>query len=251
MKKAFTIMELVLVIVVVGILAAVITPRRYDTSIQEAIDQVLRHIRYTQHLAIIDDKYNDGDDDWYKGRWQIIFHKVSNNKSSKKPGDHIGYSVFSDLPAYTGNPDPAEVALNPEDPKKILTAGFTGMAYNKASNTEITKNLDLTDTYHISDVEFSASCSINGSRRISFDEQGRPYRGDLRNATLNANTLDANNYAVYHTMQNEITDVCVITLRGRGVGNILIYPETGFACADLFGVNFQGGPDLICDNLQN
>ena len=67
MKKAFTMLELVFVIVVIGILAAAIIPSTRTNPAQEAAIQLLSDIRYTQHLAMIDDKYGQntpGNVDW-------------------------------------------------------------------------------------------------------------------------------------------------------------------------------------------
>ena len=58
MKKAFTMLELVFVIVVAGIIAAVVIPNTKTNPAQEAAIQLLSHIRYTQHLAMVDDKYD-------------------------------------------------------------------------------------------------------------------------------------------------------------------------------------------------
>jgi len=76
MKKAFTMLELVFVIVVIGILAAAIIPSTRTNPAQEAAIQLLSDIRYTQHLAMIDDKYGQntpGNVDWFQKRWQIVF----------------------------------------------------------------------------------------------------------------------------------------------------------------------------------
>lgn len=53
-SNGFTMLELVLVIVVIGILAALAIPRLERDLKQEAADTVLSNIRYTQHLALID-----------------------------------------------------------------------------------------------------------------------------------------------------------------------------------------------------
>ena len=84
MKKAFTLLELVFVIVVIGIIASAILPRMNDTHVQEAAVKLLENIRYTQHLALVDDKYQPSSNNWYKNRWQITFNRntysiVSNN----------------------------------------------------------------------------------------------------------------------------------------------------------------------------
>ena len=73
MKKAFTMLELVFVIVVIGILAAAIIPSTRTNPAQEAAIQLLSHIRYTQHLAMMDDKYDATNATWFQERWQIVF----------------------------------------------------------------------------------------------------------------------------------------------------------------------------------
>ncbi len=64
-------LELIIVIVVAGILAAVMIPRLERDNLREAANQVVRHIQYTQHLAMVDDVYNDGVPTWYQNRWSI------------------------------------------------------------------------------------------------------------------------------------------------------------------------------------
>ena len=58
-KRAFTMIELIFVIVVVGILAAIMIPKLNRNASREAANQILTHIRYTQHLAMQDDKYEN------------------------------------------------------------------------------------------------------------------------------------------------------------------------------------------------
>lgn len=77
MKKAFTMLELVFVIVVMGILAAAIIPSTRTNPAQEAAIQLLSHIRYTQHLAMVNDKYDASNANWFQNRWQIRFNADS------------------------------------------------------------------------------------------------------------------------------------------------------------------------------
>ena len=73
MKKAFTMLELVMIIVVIGILAAVMLPRLSNKPLHQATMRLLSDLRYTQHLALIDDKLDTTDTSWFKKRWQIHF----------------------------------------------------------------------------------------------------------------------------------------------------------------------------------
>lgn len=64
-------MELIIVMVVAGILAAVMIPRLERDNLREAANQVVRHIQYTQHLAMMNDVYDAGNTSWRQNRWMI------------------------------------------------------------------------------------------------------------------------------------------------------------------------------------
>lgn len=136
-KKAFTLIELIMIIVVVGILAVAVIPRVDRDTLVEATNQVASHVRYTQHLAMLDDKYDPKDPNWYRNRWKITF----NNNS---------YSITS------GDTN----AKNPQAPGKDL---------NPADSPE----LNLNDKYGITSI--NSTCDNNGTNQIIFDEIGRPY----------------------------------------------------------------------------
>jgi len=96
MKKAFTMLELVFVIVVIGILAAAILPRMDRDSAAEATIKLQSDIRYAQHLALVDDKYDAGNANWAQNRWQIRFNGNSYSITS------MNNTVFARDPE-TGN----------------------------------------------------------------------------------------------------------------------------------------------------
>lgn len=140
-KKAFTMIELIMIIVVVGILAVAVIPRVDRDTLVEATNQVASHVRYTQHLAMLDNKYNPRDSNWYQNRWKITF----NNNS---------YSITS------GNTN----AKNPQAPSKDL---------NPTGSPE----LNLERKYGITSI--ISTCGNNGQTEIIFDEIGRPYSNFL------------------------------------------------------------------------
>ena len=57
-KKAFSLIELIFVIVIIGILSSVLVPRFDRPTLIEAAHQIISHIRYTQHLAMVDNKFD-------------------------------------------------------------------------------------------------------------------------------------------------------------------------------------------------
>lgn len=233
MKKAFTMIELVFVIVVIGILAAVIIPSTRTNPLQEAAIQLLSHIRYTQHLAMVDDKFNpsrtddNGDVIWFKDRWQLTF--ASNTYTGGSTVE--AYTIFSDTQGTAvsrGNPQESEVAKNPENSNQIMTGGYsstTALDYTNAGFKGM-KKLNLGKSYGVASVVFGGGCLSTGSR-IAFDHLGRPLQGDHDSMT------DP------YSSSRLITANCTITL-SDGTDNIAlrVTPETGYSCIlDTAGVN--------------
>lgn len=209
MKKAFTMMELIFVIVVIGILAAIVIPRTGANKLREAATQVISHIRYTQHLAMVDDKFDVNDATWYEKRWQIIFG------TSASTNNRPAYTIFSDT-SGTGEPDKTEMAKNPLDSTRLLSGGYSGILHTTNDADEVTKDMNL-GYYGIIGYGLAGGCA---GARVSFDHLGRPFRGDL-------NTMTG---AYSAPTQRLITAQCRITLTD-GSDNIIIAiePETGYA----------------------
>ncbi|ALV24226.1 putative type II secretion system protein [Campylobacter iguaniorum] len=204
MKKAFTLLELVVVIVVIGVLASVAMPRFDRNNLQLAADQILSHIRYTQHLAMVDDKFNPVDANWYKSRWQIYFNTYNGEQT---------YTIFSDSPTYSGNPDGKEIAKNPLKPDQMLTIGHSGI-----STINPSPELNLTKKYGITNITLSSGCSVSGSKRITFDELGRPYKGNIKS--------NSNAY------QNAASDCSIKISTKTECINIKVTSRTGYAYTD-------------------
>ena len=208
MKKAFTLIELIFVIIVIGILSAVLAPSFKRNPLQEAADQIASHIRLTQQLALHDNKFNPTNSNWYKKRWQIRFFKKSS--ASKDGTAKWAYAVFSDK-NLDGNPNNNEIAIDP------LTNTYISGGFNiNYSNAKTNKKTAIGEKFGISSVTFTGGCA-GASTRISFDNLGRPLKGNPRSLIRKyaTNTL--------------ITSICNIVLQyGTQTKTISIYPETGF-----------------------
>jgi len=213
MNKAFTLLEIVFVIVVIGMLASVIIPSTRTNPLQEAAIQLISHLRYTQHLAMVNDKYNSNDSEWYKGRWQLIFYKGNNSNSVPS------YTIFSDKLTYSGDPSSGEIALDIQNSNRLMTGGYSGSSVLdiRSINFNGNKKMNLGMSYGVVNYLLSGGCS---GARISFDYLGRPLRGDLSTMTgpYNAGT------------QRLITSVCNITISSDMDSlTITIEPETGYS----------------------
>jgi len=224
MKKAFTIIELIFIIVLIGIMSSVATAYFRDDKLALATYQVLEHIRYTQHLAISEHKFDPKDQTYnsagftgnsgryYRAWWQIRFVMQMGGTPQI-----VGYSVYSDRDRR-GNIDRTthqEAAVNPYD----------GLRLNTLIAADSSPDVNLMSKYSIDNIAFSTDCQAIGFTNIQgdigaiiFDEKGRPYFGIANNAQ--------NNPYQYRLASN-----CIITLSGEDdrQAEITVYPETGYA----------------------
>lgn len=187
-------------------------PSFNSNPLQKAAEQVANHIRYTQHLAMVDDKFdptdalykaNPGytatyDHLWFREYWRIRFYTNSSN---------VYYAVFSDRDRE-GNIDTSthiEPAIDP------LTGLYLYVG-NSTSDPKNNLNMNLTDTYNI--INVSSNCDT-GNIDIYFDNLGRPYNGSI---------AGSNPYSA--VLQND----CNISLQHQTDGNatITVRPETGY-----------------------
>ena len=201
MKRfAFTMLELVFIIIVIGILAVLAMPSFNRHPLQEAAEQVARHIRYTQHLAMLDDKFDPSDENWSRENWQLEFKHI---------GATIYYEIYSDND-HKGNSDVNETALDPLSHQ--LMDGSTNIT-------------DLTKNFAIKTVLFSLNCKPSPAiGEIDFDFIGRPYYYITGNTSGVGVPLASNIY------QYKLNSDCVITLVHETDGNatITVHPETGY-----------------------
>ena len=185
--SSFTLLELLIVIVIIGILASTLNFNFAPDNLQLASDNLIKNIRFTQSLALKDDKYqpfpikdnaieNNRSKYWFKQWWHL---KITN------AGNDIIYYIFSDISTNTtANFDKKiisgtyqyELARNSENQYLIgISKDETG---NSNYPNNIDKKLNLTKTYGIKRVEFdnySASSMPNGlGKRVNilFDNYG-------------------------------------------------------------------------------
>ena len=190
MRKAFTMIELVFVIVIVGILSLVISSSFERNTLREAADQVVSHIRYTQHLAMVDDKFVPNPEmskestqarreidvaNWFMRRWTIRFQEnlVYTTLAPNKTYNKIwAYTIFTDLPNFTGhNPDILGMAKNPQNNAQYLSGGYDNTLHVESPSAM--KKLQLGMSYGVQDVTFSGGCRSN-VLYLHFDYLGRP-----------------------------------------------------------------------------
>lgn len=200
--------ELVFVIVVLGILAAMALPRMDRDLRQEAADNILSAVRYTQHLALTDDKTDPFDPNWQRKLWTIRF-----STSSTKDTDAIFYTVASDM-NKNGSVSKSETAIDPINGKYMYN--FNG---DTTIGSDESPNIFIGKKYGIDTITFSGGCS--SAQHVAFDNFGRPHNG-ISSAT--------NTYDKY--MKSD----CNITFGFAGSTaepfSIIVKKETGYAYID-------------------
>jgi len=210
--KAFTMIELIMVIVVLGILASLAIPRMKRDLHQEAADNILSAIRYTQHLALIDDKHK-----FNKARWQRRFWGIYFTTSTSNPLNNF-YVIASDN-NMSGDYTKDECAIDPANGKYMYNAGGA----TTTIDSDESPNIFIGKKYGINNITFEGCNSPNGgignSKYIGFDHLGRPHV-----KFLNSNQPDNASY---------MTSDCNLTFSfSNGAFDpfkIIITKETGYA----------------------
>ncbi len=206
-KSAFTMLELVMVIVVLGIIAALALPRIDRDVSQEAADNVLSAIRYTQHLALMDNKTNPEDTQWQMTLWNIRFAKYQNN------GTKWFYTVGSNMNHGT-NINKEETAIDPTNGKYMYNANA-----DSTVGTDESPNIFLGKNFGINDITFAGGCT--GGQLIAFDHLGRPHTGIYSAGNNYATTMTNADCSITFKFENSSIHPFTVTIQ-RETGHIFI-----------------------------
>ncbi len=196
-------LELVFVIVVLGILAALAIPRMDRDLKQEAADNILSAVRYTQHLALLDNKQKFDNAQWQRRFWRIMFAQCSDHTYFYRIGsddDMDSTSTFEE----------SEAALDPANGKLMYVANNSN-----CDGINVSKNILIGRKYGVTVNPGTGGCS--GARSVGFDHLGRSHIG-----------FSASNKPDYSSY---ISTTCTFnfTLSDGDTFSISIQPETGYA----------------------
>ena len=218
-KRAFTLIEFIVVIVVLGILASYTTQMMSRDTRTEAINHILSMIRYTQNLALHDKKHDKNSAYWQRSFWRFQIWRCR--------GRTALYYVIGTDANYDQDIDSNESAIDPSNGKFLYWTGAKPCPKDStdALKASVSPNIFLTQRYGINNISFS-DCNIqkNGltssnAQHIGFDNYGRPIKSYTR-------TLSPNYYG-------HVVEDCTITFTFQDSSispfTIVITAESGYA----------------------
>jgi len=166
-RMAFSMIELVMVIVVIGILASVSIPNLNKNIRQEAIDSIISDIVYTKRLALLDNKHNINDVKWQMTYWKWRYTLCS--KTNK-----VFYSVSSDM-NEKGNVNRKESAIDAYNGKYLYQSNYFCKEGATPSEDDSPRVI-ISERFGIKNITNGGSCEKE-VQSIAFDSFGRPHRG--------------------------------------------------------------------------
>jgi len=208
-KSAFTMIELVFVIIVMGILASIAMDSTDRDLKQEAAETILSHIRLAQQLALSDNKHrSDNDVRWQTSYWRFEYEKCDNV-------DRYTYRVGSDID-LSGGVNKIEAAIDPTNGKYIWANGNCNNFDDLASDES--PDVYLYGRFGVEHVAHSTTTGSCTAQNIGFDYLGRPHSG-LKYYKTNNNS----------NFQKLMTKDCILTftMSDGDTFQIKIEAETG------------------------
>ena len=164
-REAFSLIELIFVILLVGILAFMALPRIERDLRQEAIDNLVSAIRYTRHLAVMGVKSDAQHTTWQRTLWRFSIEGCSD--------EGIFYSIGTDL-NRKGNISNQEAAKDPHS--HLPMNGINSKPCEHEVQKNVAADIFLSKHYGILEKDIDWSDCRGRVKHIAFDHMGRLYR---------------------------------------------------------------------------
>ena len=187
MKKSFSLLELVIVILLLSILYTVFIPKSKISKIDEATNRLILYLKQIRYQAMIDNKYDENSSLWYKSRWTMKFFRC------RKDQEGIYYVIYSDK-NKTGHPSIEDTLKDPLTNKNIYSSNYC------LEKNENSKYVLLSKYYGIKDINISCN-NTSSIGQISFSSNGKLY------SKLSNNENEANEYEIVNKCYLELISV--------------------------------------------
>lgn len=202
MKKAFSLLELIVVISLISLILTFTNLKIQDNSLDSLTERLVLYLKQTRYQSLIENQNIKDDYLWHKKRWTLKFFRC------RKTVGGFYYVIYSDR-NRKGKPNLEESMNDPLTNKKIYSTNTCEYS-NKTS-----KYVLLTKEFGIDTIDISCN-STNSLGQISFGNDGRVYS--------KLSSYENENY------EYEIKNKCEIRLKSVKKGNrtIIIEPKTGY-----------------------
>lgn len=218
MKKAFTLIEVIFIIVVVGILSTIAISRFNSKDLLRGAEMVARDIEYVKHLAVIDDNRVPNDmlqtHNNNNNFWAITFIGIGGDPKMsifKYTNPSINYGTVQ------------TAVVDYLDKEKFLTLTVRNGKDDDIVDGSVVKTSPrvwLKKTYSINKIDTSDCNAEDYTGRHSintlfFNEEGIPYIANSSGGTF--------------WYFQKLKEICTLKIKaGSDVKCIDIYPETGY-----------------------
>lgn len=202
MKKSFSLLELIFSLLLLTLLYSMFIPKNQINKLDEITSKLETYLNYARYKALVDNKYDEENDLWFKKRWTLKFFRCRSSVGG------IYFSIYSDK-NLSGHPSSIDSLKDPLTNKNIYSSNYC------TESIENSKYVLLTKNYNISDIEMSCN-STDSLGQISFGSDGKVY------SRLSNLENEENEY--------EIKESCLIKLieNGGKYKKIEIRGKTGY-----------------------
>lgn len=136
-KSAFSLYEVIFIIIIVGILSTLSTPTKKITNLEILALQIKEHIWLTRLKAMSDNIYTHQNKDiWHKSRWSIKFMNCDSSVGG------IYYVVYKDE-NLKGSPNKTECVVDPVSKKYLYSNNDCVATEDEDHRILITKEYDI------------------------------------------------------------------------------------------------------------
>jgi len=187
MKKSFTLLELILMIVLLGFLYTSFIPKVKASKIDDLTNRLVLYLKQTRYQSLINDKFSNSDNLWHKKRWTLKFFRCRETIGG------IYYVIYSDKNA-SGHPGIDDSLKDSLTLKNI---------YSTNSCTENIKNSKyvlISQNFNIRTVNISCN-ETSSLGQLSFGSDGKIY------SKLSANENDFISYEIINNCKIELSDI--------------------------------------------
>lgn len=186
MKKAFSLLEILLIISLLGILYTAFIPKSQINKIDELTNRLILYLKQTRYQALINDKYDQDDSYWHKKRWTLKFFRC------RKDVGGIYYSIYSDNNS-SGHPSIEDSLKDSLTLKNIYSTNYCKENINNSKYVLISQNFNIEDVV--------ISCNETSSLgQLSFGADGKIY------SKLSNNVNDNTSYEIKNKCKIKLSD---------------------------------------------